>query len=260
LAHAHGPRRYVVRDLPLSLLVHGWLVAVVLSPRLGDLPTPATRSAVLWLTVPELAAPPAPEPDISVEPPRDAPRPAPRPSPRRATRPREAAPAAPTQAEAPARAPPAPPAIDWERERRDALSQLRGERERDYSTFSADDFVAPPAPLRDPAPTGEIFAPNEHGPSLLALGEQRTRFGRGLAELCHVLTGGLGVSLQGHALFSLCAAPQGRSDLFAAIKPDYLQLVPDCANDLPRAAAIPPSLVRCRLVAPAHESLAQAPE
>jgi hypothetical protein len=266
LAHAYSPRRNVARDLPLSLLVHGGLAAVVLSTRLSTPPTLDTRNAVLWLTVPELESPRATEPDVAVErslePLRDAPRSAPEPSRQDvATQPPEAASAEPTDADAPANAPPRP-AIDWERARHEALNQLRGERERGYATFSADDFVAPPAPLGDPAPTGEIFAPNPHGPSLLALGEQHTRFGRKLADICHALTGGLGISFQGHALFSLCAAPGGRSDLFAAIKPDYLKLVPDCTSDLPREAAaqIPPLLVRCRLVAPADKSLAHAPE
>lgn len=144
--------------------------------------------------------------------------------------------------------------IYWEGARRAAITQVLEEREHapHYATFSADDFAAPPAQARDSVPSGEVFSPNANGPSLFSLGQQHTRFGRKLAEICHVLTGGFGVALQGHVLFNLCAASGGRSDLFAAIKPDYLKLLPDCTTDLPPevAASIPPALIRCRLVAP----------
>jgi len=265
LPHAYNPRRSVARDLPLSLLVHGGLVAVVLSTRFDTPPIVATRSTVVWLTVHEVEAP-VRETDVTVEQaheaPPDASRSAPVPARRSiATRSPEAAPPERADTPAPATVPPRP-AIDWERERRAALNELLVGGERRYSTFSVDDFIAPAVPAREHAPTGEIFSPNTNGPSLLAQGEQRTRFGRKLVDICHALTGGFGVSLQGHRLFNLCAAPGGRSDLFAAIKPDYLKLLPDCTTDLPREAmaAIPPLLVRCRWVEADGESAARGRE
>jgi len=269
VAPPDSPRRNVARDLPLALLVHGGLAAVVLTARLGvppnfdTPPTFATPSAVLWLTSPSIEVRP-PEPDVVVEP---APRPAhevPRSEPEPSSASRNPSPAATSdQAEpdVPASAQPRP-AIDWERARRAVLDQLRGEPSGRYSTFSADDFVAPPAPPTDPAPSGEIFSPNTQRPSLFSPGQQRTRFGRKLAEICHALTGGFSVAFQGFALFNACAAEGGRSDLFAAIKPEYLKVVPDCTTDLPREVTeqIPATLVRCRLVAPAGESSAPVPE
>jgi hypothetical protein len=268
VAHTHSSRRNAARDLPLALLVHGGFVAVVLTTRLGappfDAPRFATPSAFLWLTPPSIEVRP-PEPDVAVEPAPetagDAPRPAPEPS--AASRGSPPPPAASEQAEPESAARSrARPQIDWEQQRRAALDQLRGEPSGRYSAFSADDFIAAPVPRTDPAPSGEVFSPNKHVPSLFSPGQQHTRFGRKLAEICHVLTGGFGVGFQGFALFNACAGEGGRSDLFAAIKPEYLKVVPDCTTDLPKEATeqIPPTLVRCRLVVPAGESLAPVPE
>jgi hypothetical protein len=253
-----GQRRNIAGDLSLSLLVHGGIAAIVLAMRLPAPETVDPRPAIaFWLTSPLRSVPPPAEnvpSEPATEPARSAPSHADVRRPVRSERPPARREQAPT--EAPTEAPPRQ--IDWERERREVLAQLRGQRDRTprYATFSGDDFVAPSPQPRDPVPTGEIFSQNTQGPSLLALGKQQTRFGRKVAELCHALTGGFGVSLQGHSLFSLCAASDARSDLFAAIKPDYLKLVPDCATDLPpeAAAKIPPSLIRCRLVSPDNET------
>jgi hypothetical protein len=261
-----GQRRNIAGDLPLSLLVHGGIAAIVLAMRLPAPETVDPRPAIaFWLTSP-LRSVPLPAENVPSEPATELARSAPSQAdvrrPVRSERPSARREQVPT--EAPTEAPPSAPSavpprqIDWERERREALAQLRGQRDRTprYAKFSGDDFVAPSPQPRDPVPTGEIFSQNTQAPSLLALGEQRTRFGRKVAELCHALTGGFGVSLQGHSLFSLCAASDGRSDLFATIKPDYLKLVPDCATDLPpeAAAKIPSALIRCRLVSPDDET------
>jgi hypothetical protein len=263
VAHTHSSRRNVAHDLPLALVVHGGLAAVVLTTRLGappdfDAPPFTARSAFLWLTPWSIEVPP-PEPDVAVEPApepaRDAPLPAPEPSAASQSSP---PPAVTEQAESDSAAsPPARPAIDWEQQRRAVIDQLRGAPSGRYSTFSADDFIAAPTPPRtDRAPSGEIFSPNTHVPSLLSPSQQHSCFVRKLADICHALTGGFGVAFQGFALFNACAAEGGRSDLFAAIKPEYLKVVPDCTTDLPKEVTeqMPPTLVRCRLVAPADES------
>ena len=268
MAHTHSSRRNAARDLPLALLVHGGFVAVVLTTRLGvppsfDAPRFAAPSAFLWLTPPSIEVRP-PEPEVAVEPApapaRTVPRPEPQPSaPSQSPPPPTASEQAEPESAASFRA---RPAIDWEQQRRAALDQLRGAPSRRYSTFSAEDFIAAPVPRTDPAPSGEIFSPNKHVPSLLSPSQQHTRFARKLADICHALTGGFGVSFQGFALFNACAGEGGRSDLFAAIKPEYLKVVPDCTTDLPKEATeqIPPTLVRCRLVAPAGESAEPVPE
>jgi len=261
VAHTAGPRRNIARNLPLALVVHGALAAVVLTARLSAPPTLDQRYAVLWLTPPVIEVRP-PEPEVLVEPAPEPARDVPRsePAPRAPARsPSPPAPSSRAEPEAPA---PPRPAIDWERERRAVLDRLAEEPSGRYSTFSADDFIAPASRPADPAPSGEIFSPNTRAPSLLSPGRQNTRFGRKLADICHALTGGFSVALQGHTLFNLCAASGGRSDLFAAIKPEYLKVLPDCTVDLPREVTeqIPPTLVRCRLVAPAGESSAPVPE
>jgi len=273
VAHTASPRLNIARDLPFALVLHGGLAAVVLLMRFGAPPPPLeVRSAVLWLTPPMIQTRP-PEPDLVVErtaepevvvgPAPQVTRVVPRAEPEPRARTQSPSPATPAdRAEPEAPAPPRP-AIDWERERRAVLDRLRQEPSGRYATFSTDDFGAPPALLADDAPSGEIFSPNRHeGPSLFSPGKQHTRFGRKLAEICHALTGGFGVGFQGFALFSACAGEGGRSDLFAAIKPEYLKVVPDCTTDLPKEVReqIPSTLVRCRLVAPPGESPAPVPE
>jgi len=260
-----GQRRTLGRDLPLSLLVHGGVAAVVLSARLSaPVVAVAPPATVLWFTSRE---PPVEDAQRDVPEPADTPRP-PADVPATRAAERAAQPDVPPPAlaeQAPADAPRSLPRneLDWERARRAAITQLLEEREHapHYATFSGDDFAAPPTQAREPVPTGEVFSPNANGPSLFSLGQQHTRFGRKLAEICHVLTGGFGVALQGHVLFNLCAAEGGRSDLFAAIKPEYLKLEPDCATDLPPevVASIPPALIRCRLVAPRARTGADEP-
>ena len=272
MAHTVRPRRNIARDLPLALIVHGGLAAVLLTTRLGAPPPPSdVPNTVLWLA-PPLSQPRPPELDVVfertagsefvVEPPERA-RVVPRAEPEPRARTRGPAPATPTHRVEPEAPAPPRPAIDWERERRAVLNGLGQAPSSRYSTFSADDFAAPPAPPAERAPSGAIFSPSTHaGPSLFSPGQQHTRFGRKLAEICHALTGGFGVGFQGFALFSGCAAEGGRSDLFAAIKPEYLKVVPDCTTDLPKGVdeQVPPTLVRCRLVAPAGESSASVPE
>jgi hypothetical protein len=141
-----------------------------------------------------------------------------------------------------------PPLHDWDQLRREAIAQMLEQPEGHYSTFSADDALPRPSPAREPVPSGEVFSPNDapHR-TLLAPGREHTRFGRRLADFCHALTGGAGVSLLGFSLFSVCAESGGRSDLFDALKPDYLKMHPECSDDLP-PEAIPPPVGRCRLV------------
>src|SRR5690606_9873227 len=68
-----------------------------------------------------------------------------------------------------------------------------------------------------------------------------TKVGRFLGELCHALTGGFGISFQGVGLGSACAEPEGRSDLFAHLKPEYLKRRPeDFVN--PRSIGARPAL------------------
>ncbi len=148
---------------------------------------------------------------------------------------------------------------DLEEARLRAAEEVIAERSGadSYLTFTIDD-VAPPRPEPEPKPERSIFdggGADYGGRSVATVGQQRTKFGRKLAELCNALTGGLGVSFQGFGLFSACANPDDEpSGLFPEVRPAYLDLLPECAESQPEnpelAAAAPFSTVKCRLVDP----------
>lgn len=154
--------------------------------------------------------------------------------------------------------PPGPaPFVDFDEERRRAARELVTERaaENEYLTFSIDD-IAPPRPEPEPE-RKSIFdgggGPSFGGRSVGTVGQQRTKLGRKLVELCNALTGGFGVAFQGFGLFSACASPDtGPSGLFPEVRPAYLDLMPECVDTRDTAPALaleaPFPTVKCRLV------------
>jgi hypothetical protein len=130
-----------------------------------------------------------------------------------------------------------------------------GAAENEYLTFSIDD-VAPRRPTPEPKPERSIFdggGERGSGPSVATVGQQRTKFGRKLAEFCNALTGGFGVAFQGFGLFSACGSPDNEpSGLFPEVRPAYLDLMPECVDTRDTAPALaleaPFSTVKCRLV------------
>lgn len=257
----------------VSVAVHV-LVAYALSRQVwtaAPLPAPNAEFFLFEMAAPRSreAAPVAPP----AEPPpeaRDEPAPAPAPVP--APRPVEPAPTVvveqppavepspsdepvPPAEVAPARAPRA--YIDFDEERRRAANQVIGSRaaENEYLTFSIDD-VAPPPPEEEPEPKRSIFdggGADFGGRPVATVGQQRTKFGRKLVELCNALTGGFGVGFQGFGLFSACGSPDsGPSGLFPEVRPAYLDLMPDCVDTRDTAPALaleaPFPTVKCRLV------------
>ena len=140
---------------------------------------------------------------------------------------------------------------------RDVITEGAAEREAEseYLTFSMDD-VAPPRAKPEPKPERSIFdggGADFGGRSVGTVGQQRTKFGRKLAEFCNALTGGFGVALQGFGLFSACGSPDNEpSGLFPEVRPAYLDLMPECVDTRDTAPALaleaPFSTVKCRLV------------
>ena len=243
-----------------SVLVH--LAGAYVVTRMAfdvDAPLPLPPSAeFLWLgerPLPRVVEVPPPVIETPVE---IAPRAAPvePPQPQRAVReptpevvaPEPVAPVPETEIGVP---PPVVPSTDFDAERGRAATEVVEERaSNSYLTFSIDD-VAPPTPPADPKPERSIFdgAGGSSRPSVGQVGQQRTRFGRKLAEFCNALTGGFGV----FGLFSACARPDDEpSGLFPEVRPAYLDLLPECAESQPEnpelAAAAPFSTVKCRLV------------
>jgi hypothetical protein len=218
---------------------------------LFEMPAPRAREAVP-------AAPPAsPVPEVREErEPAPAPQPAqPAPEPTVVVEPPPAAEPAPQPDVAPA---PAPRAyIDFDEERRRAANQVIGSRaeENEYLTFSIDD-VAPPRPEPEPDRPSIFDGAGDAdfgGRSVATVGQQRTKLGRKLAELCNALTGGFGVVFQGFGLFSGCASPDSEpSGLFPEVRPAYLDLMPECVDTRDTAPALaleaPFPTVKCRLV------------
>jgi hypothetical protein len=260
-----------------SVLVHlagAYIVGrMVFSVELPLVPE-APRAEIIWLgartpppQAPPAAEPPsaavAPQPPPAVEVPSNAEPPVPpqaqRAVPQRQPVAPEPAPVAPVEEAEPAAVAPRPvaPGIDFAAERRRAAAEVIGERADDsYLTFSVDE-AAPPRPTPEPKPKRSIFdgAGGSGGPSVGQLGQQRTRFGRKAAELCNALTGGFGVAFQGLGLFRACERPDDEpSGLFPEVRPEYLDLLPECAESQPEnpelAAAAPFSTVKCRLVRP----------
>ena len=197
----------------------------------------------------EQAPAPASEPTVVVEP---------QPAVNEDLQPTEPAPAtelAPSNEAAPSVTPGA--FIDFDEERRRAANQVVTARSAkpEYLTFSIDD-VAAPRPEPEPKPARSIFDPGPNGGrSVAAVGQQRTKVGRKLAELCNALTGGFAAVFQGFGLFSGCASPDTEpSGLFPEVRPEYLDLMPVCvdtydtAPELAREAPFP--TIKCRLVKP----------
>jgi hypothetical protein len=231
-------------------------------------PTPAPPPPVFFLfdmPVPRPAAPgsesaPAPPPaepapEIEEQPPQPLP---PEPLPRAV----EVVPEPAIAVEAPPASEPVPaeevaptPFVDLDEERRRAAREVVTERAADaYLTFSIDD-VAPPRAEPAPEPPPSIFDAGSDfgGRSVGTVGQQRTKLGRKLAELCNALTGGFGVAFQGFGLFSACASPSdGPSGLFPEVRPAYLDLMPECVDTRDTAPALaleaPFPTVKCRLV------------
>lgn len=172
----------------------------------------------------------------------------------------EAEPAASDEVSAEEAAPPTapPPFVDFSEESRRAAREVVTERsaENEYLTFTMDDLV-PPRAEPEERPKRSIFdgggGPDFGRRSVGTLGQQRTRVGRKLAEICNALTGGFGVSFFGFGLFSACASPDtGPSGLFPEVRPAYLDLMPECVDTRDTAPALaleaPFPTVKCRLV------------
>jgi hypothetical protein len=163
------------------------------------------------------------EPEVRAVPP---------PAPRARATPRRSAP---SQAPAGAGSAPAPIQghIDFDAERRLAFEQISREQAREdrFSTFSFNDLVHKPPP-EDPDPLEHLFdgsgGGSSSGPSVLGVGQARTKVGRFLSSLCNALTGGFGVSLQGHNIMSVCARDTTGPYAASPLRPDYLKKLPVC--------------------------------
>jgi len=192
---------------------------------------------------------PVPEQPVVVEPPavvEPSPSPSPSPSPRPARTLEEEL--------APLRR--SPDDIDFDDERRRAANEVVTARsaKSPYMTFSIDD-VAAPRPEPEPEKLS-IFdgtgASASRGPTVGQLGQARTRVGQKMSALCNALTGGF--SLMGWGSF--CAGPSdgGLSGLYPEVRPDYLDLMPECVDTRDTAPELaleaPFPTVKCRLVMP----------
>jgi hypothetical protein len=155
--------------------------------------------------------------------------------------------------------PPAPrPDFETERQKAVALVIEQQARERTYRTFSLEDLVDEEEPPAEPGAEQDVFSASGSSgsrPALLRPSHARTRVGRAIAEVCHSLTGGIGV----FGLFSLCAEPGERADFFGHLRPAYMDKLPVCTEqeltDAQLAAAritdpstIERTVVKCRLV------------
>jgi len=159
--------------------------------------------------------------------------------------------------------PRSPDDIDFDEERRRAANEVVTARaaKPDYLTFSIDD-VAAPRPEPEPEKLS-IFdgtgASASRGPTAGQLGQARTKVGQKMSALCNALTGGF--SLMGWGSF--CAGPSdgGLSGLYPEVRPEYLDLMPECvdtADTAPELALEAPfPTVKCRLVMP--EEIGRAP-
>jgi hypothetical protein len=207
----------------------------------------------------EPVVPPAvvvPPPELEVTEPR-APEPEPQPAPRAAEAPAPSVPRAvlvpptPRESEPPSVPAPAPPTraeLDEARQRAAAevVDQLAADRE--YLSFSMDD-VAPPREAR-PEPKPSIFdGTGASRRNSTTVGQQRTRVGRAVAELCNALTGGFSIMGMG----SFCSRGDDEpSGLFPEVRPEILDLMPECVETRPLSEALgeesPFPTVKCRLV------------
>ena len=273
----------------VSIVVHALAVYALTLQQFAGVPAPARTVADYFvLELPARRPEPVPEPEpvaeeATVEPPveeRELEPPAPAAQtelersvvvePRVPAR--EAAPVDETEARSVAEAEPVPdreplaeegepatapqPFVDFSEESRRAAHEVVTERsaESEYLTFTMDDVAPPRAKPEERGPSifdggGADFG----GRSVGTVGQQRTKIGRKLAELCNALTGGFGAAFMGFGLFSACASPDtGPSGLFPEVRPAYLDLMPECVDTRDTAPALaleaPFPTVKCRLV------------
>jgi hypothetical protein len=149
---------------------------------------------------------------------------------------------------------PSPNAVELDEARQRAAEEVIAERSaaNEYLTFSMDDVAPPRSPQRQ-EPKRSIFdggAGGPRGPSVGQAGQARTRLGHRLSALCNALTGGF--SLMGWGSFCAGPADGGLSGLFPEVRPDYLDLMPECVDTRDTAPALaleaPFPTVKCRLV------------
>ena len=236
--------------LPLSLLLHGLFIYSV--SRMGWLASErpvAELLPVVWVTdwrpveaEPEPVSAPVEalvpvEPRVaspeartapSNEPAADAPVPAPRVEPE-------------ARVDAPATSEPRPgplaPTVDWEKERRIAISMMLEERslEEGYRTFSLDDVPEDDHGVEEPSPP--------------------TAIAEAIENPCAIVSG----RLERFAMMMIgrCVR-EARGDLFADIKPSYLTMRPICAESVPEQPVLAAErsrefpTVKCRLASPAE--------
>src|SRR5262249_8890345 len=123
------------------------------------------------------------------------------------------------------------PPVDWEQERRKAIASIIAERlsPQHYVTFSADDFIPPPAQI-EPVPPPFV------DDCVIAQGKLQTFMAQ---------------------MMGRCVR-DARGDLFASIMPEYRTTVPRCAETHPDspgsvlADGTEISTVKCTLVARAE--------
>ena len=215
-------------------------------PQIREEPAPVTQPVQ-----------PAPEPAVVVEP-----------QPAVAEPPAVVEPSPPTQRartleEELAPLPRSPDDVDFDEERRRAANEVVTARaaKSEYMTFSIDD-VAAPRPEPEPEKLSIFDGTNARaskGPTAGQLGQARTKIGQKMSALCNALTGGF--SLMGWGSF--CAGPSdgGLSGLYPEVRPEYLDLMPECvdtADTAPELALEAPfPTVKCRLVMP--EEIGRAP-
>jgi hypothetical protein len=230
----------------------------------GSLPQPPQPLAEFFLFEAPRPAPAAPAPVQEPEPAppdaREPPLPAP-PPPAPVPTPRAAEPVAPpATVVVPAEVEPAPPPVvpppssaDLMNARERAAQDVVSERstEDEYLTFSIDDVAVPrPEPEPDVPSIFDGGAGGSRGPSVGQVGQSRTKFGHRMSSLCNALTGGF--SLLGWGSF--CGGPPdgGPSGLFPEVRPDYLDLMPECVDTRDTAPALaleaPFPTIKCRLV------------
>jgi hypothetical protein len=148
------------------------------------------------------------------------------------------------------------PRPDWQRELEIAaeivLEQQR--REAGYSTFALEGFGEEAEPV-EPGLQVDIFEVPPRQRSFLSTGMARSRAAQRFAEICNDLFGGgIGISLLGFNVGTICADPAARADWFGFLRPDYMNSLPDCTVvDAP--SPFPPEdprseqpTIKCRLV------------
>lgn len=149
-----------------------------------------------------------------------------------------------------------PPGIDWDQERMNAVKRVLEAQARDEGriTFSSEELFEEPE-AEPPNPREHIFDSPQRGPSRSALtpGQARSRFANRVAEICNALTGGgLGISLLGFGVGTICADAGLGADFFADIRPAYMESLPVCVET--RDPLLNPEgsnefpTIKCRLV------------